>query len=62
MRLYVNAKEVPYLKNALRNAIAQSESVVVKEQLTNLFERVALCEALQKSEHRAKNEEVTDDD
>lgn len=58
MRLYVNTREVPYLKNAIRNAIDQSSTPGVRSDLEALLERVELCEALQKSERRAKiNEE-----
>jgi hypothetical protein len=55
MRLYVNTKEVPYLKNALRNAIAQTWDSETSTRLTELLERVSLCEDLQKNERRALN-------
>lgn len=55
MRLYVNTKEVPFLKNALRSAIDQTESQVCSNHLEALLERVVLCEELQKSERRTKN-------
>lgn len=57
MRLYVNTNEVPSLKGALRKALAQSSLFVERSHLSALLERVELCEALQKSERRAKNTE-----
>lgn len=62
MKLYVNTKEVPYLKDALRRAADQSNHPTYCDCLLNLLERVELCEALQKSERRAKKEEVTNND
>lgn len=62
MRLYVNTKEVPFLKSALREGIARTSIPVVRENLTELLERVALCEALQKSERRAMKEEQEQED
>lgn len=58
MRLYVNTNEVPFLKDALRNGIAKSETPIQHDRLSDLLERVVLCEELQKSERRAKNEEA----
>lgn len=61
MRLYVNTKEVPFLKAALRAAINQSEQPIIQDRCSDLLERVELCEALQKSERRAKKEETNND-
>ena len=60
MRLYVGPKEVPLLKDALRNAIALVHSSKDREYLEGLLDRVELCEALQGNERRAgaKVEEV----
>lgn len=57
MRLYVNTKEVPLLKDALQGAMDRCESVKTYKSLVALFERVELCEELQKSERRAKEKE-----
>ena len=57
MRLYVNTNEVPFLKKALRDGIMNSKQPIVQDRLSDLLERVELCEALQKSERRAKKEE-----
>lgn len=61
MRLYVNTKEVPFLKAALRNQLVQSESFEEEERLTELLKRVELCEELQESERRAKNKEAVNE-
>lgn len=61
MRLYVNTKEVPFLKSALREGIARTNIPIVRECLTDLIERVSLCEALQKSERRAMKEDQDND-
>lgn len=58
MRLYVNTKEVPFLKDALQRAVATGATREEIVHLSALLERVVLCEALQKSERRAKNEEI----
>lgn len=52
MRLYVNAKEVPYLKNALRDAVIKSSGLEEMQSLQRLLERVELCEELQDNERR----------
>lgn len=57
MRLFVNTKEVPFLKNALRNALNQSASSEVISNLEELLERVELCERLQNNERRAITKE-----
>lgn len=57
MRLYINTNEVPFLKDALRNSIANSDQPIVQDRCSDLLERIELCEALQKSERRAKKEE-----
>jgi hypothetical protein len=57
MRLFVNTKEVPFLKDALSLAIAQSETPIEYDRLNDLLERVVLCEELQERERRAKREE-----
>lgn len=62
MRLYVNTKEVPLLKQALIECIHQSQTQIERDRYVNLLERVILCEELQKSERRAKKEEVTNHD
>lgn len=58
MRLYLNTNEVPFLKAALRNELARSETPIRYDRLSDLLERIELCEALQKSERRAKKEEI----
>lgn len=62
MRLYINTKEVPVLKSALQKSVAQSADPIEEERLYALLERIELCEALQKSERRAKKEEETNND
>lgn len=52
MRLYVNAKEVPFLKNALRDAVIKSAGLDELQSLQRLLERVELCEELQDNERR----------
>ena len=61
MRLYINTKEVPYLKRALRATILGSASGIERELLGDLLERIELCERLQKNERRAMKEENNDD-
>lgn len=57
MRLYVNTKEVPFLKDALQKAITLGATCEEITHLSELLERVTLCEKLQKSERRAKEKE-----
>ncbi len=59
MRLYVNTRDVKLLKDALENTIATVKSGSDKRALTELLNRVELCEALQKNEKRARQEEAT---
>lgn len=61
MRLYVNTKEVMFLKGAPRNEIKNAKQPVQHDRLCDILERVELCEALQKSERRAKKEEINND-
>ena len=61
MRLYVNTKEVPFLKDALSKQIQQATTPIEHDRLSDLLERVILCEELQKSERRAKKEETNND-
>ena len=55
MRLYVSKKEIPALKDALRNA--KTKDPFLRDIQITLLERVLLCEQLQdnydKSENRA---------
>jgi hypothetical protein len=53
---------VPFLKDALRKQIQQAETYIEHDRLSDLLERVILCEELQKSERRAKKEEKTNND
>jgi hypothetical protein len=62
MRLYLNTKEVPFLKDALHKQIQQATTPIEHDRLSDLLERIELCEALQKSERRAKKAEVTNND
>ena len=62
MRLYVNTREVPFLKDALCKQIQQATTPIEHDRLSDLLERVILCEDLQKSERRAKKEEVINND
>lgn len=57
MRLYVNTKEVPFLKDAIRKQIQQATTPIELDRLSDLLERITLCEELQDSERRAKKEE-----
>ena len=56
MRLYVNANEVPFLKDALHKVIADSHEPIEVDRLSDLLERVELCEELQKNVKRSKLE------
>lgn len=58
MRLYVNTKEVPFLKDALQKAITNGATYEEIRHLSELLARVTLCEELQNNERRAKHEEV----
>jgi len=52
MRLYVNVKEIPALKEALRNAKPKDEETRARQ--VALLERVVLCEQLQDNCDRAE--------
>ena len=56
MRLYINTNEVPALKDALIGALTTTDNPIVHTHLSNLFERVVLCEELQGNIKRATQE------
>lgn len=56
MRLYVNPREVPLLKGALREGIAHAHTDTERRDFEELLNRVKLCEELQQSEQKAKRE------
>lgn len=53
MRLYVNRNEVPFLKHALQKVIATTDSQIESDRLSDLLERVELCEELQNNIRQA---------
>lgn len=53
MRLYINKNEVPFLKTALEEAITRTNTPIVAYRLSDLLERVILCEELQHNINRS---------
>ena len=47
MRLYINTKEIPTLKKALRSVTRCELTDEEEQQIFSLYERVELCESLQ---------------
>ena len=58
MRLYVNKKETPLLKRALRNYMKRTQKLENRERVACLLERVELCENLQDNKKRARTDEL----
>lgn len=54
MRLYINDNEIKVLKDALDKAMTGDIDLNDFGKLSNLRERVELCEALQKNTTKAK--------
>ena len=63
MRLYVNRKEIPILKAVLAQAVTPKMIASDKEtawRITQLLNRVELCERLQESEKSAVRDEINE--
>lgn len=53
MRLYVNENEIDVLKLALDEAIKHHTTPIIVDRLSDLRERVELCDQLQHNERKA---------
>lgn len=53
MRLYVNANEVADLKRAILHEACNTTNAETVGRLTSLYERIELCEKLQKNLKKA---------
>lgn len=54
MRLYVNVNEIDVLKRAINREIKHTGEAVEYERLSNLLERIELCEKLQDNQRRSE--------
>lgn len=58
MKLFVNKKETPLLKRALRSYLKRTQSTENHDRIACLLERIELCEQLQDNKERARTDEL----